>query len=278
MQVDGKLVCAPDFPVWGIGPLGPTGFKDNGDGSVTHALTGLTWQQAFVGKKTWTDAGPYCDKLTLAGRTDWRLPTQTELLSIVDFTKQSPSIDSVMFPSTQTDHYWTASPGAPAYSGDVFWSCNFVDGYCNVGYPTEADYVRCVSPPTTQMQPPSQRFQVATDGTVTDALTKLTWQQGVSPSGYPKWSDAQAYCSGNVAKLPGDGWRLPNVLELMSLVDHGSRPAIDSTAFPDKTSESFWASTTEYEGDQAATVNFADGGTIFGLTTQPAPLFSRCVR
>lgn len=42
-----KLVCAPDYPVWGIEADSPVGiYKDNGDGTVADSLTGRTWQQA----------------------------------------------------------------------------------------------------------------------------------------------------------------------------------------------------------------------------------------
>ena len=43
----------------------------------------------------------------------WRLPSLTELQTIVDDTKASPSIDSNAFPGTSdTDYYWTSTPVA----------------------------------------------------------------------------------------------------------------------------------------------------------------------
>jgi hypothetical protein len=43
-------------------------------------------------------------------RTGWRLPTRRELLSIVHYGGQSPSIDSNYFPATQANWYWTNDP------------------------------------------------------------------------------------------------------------------------------------------------------------------------
>ena len=46
--------------------------------------------------------------------TDWRLPTQDELQAIVDVSQTStPKIDSMWFPNTQADRYWTSTTYAP---------------------------------------------------------------------------------------------------------------------------------------------------------------------
>ena len=43
--------------------------------------SGLTWARNanIAGTKDWTNAGTYCDELTYAGYSDWRLPSITEL-------------------------------------------------------------------------------------------------------------------------------------------------------------------------------------------------------
>ena len=45
----------------------------------------------------------------LCGYTDWRLPTERELLGIVA-SSGSPRIDTAWFPNTQASWYWTSSP------------------------------------------------------------------------------------------------------------------------------------------------------------------------
>lgn len=65
---------------------------------------------------------------TLCGASDWRLPSQKELLSVVHAGATNPSIDSLYFPNTATSFvYWTRSTYAsnPAYA----WVVYFVDGY-----------------------------------------------------------------------------------------------------------------------------------------------------
>ena len=57
-------------------------YLDNGDGTVTDCETGLVWQQEVGTIADWWGAGFYCDDLALGGRTNWRLPTREELLTL----------------------------------------------------------------------------------------------------------------------------------------------------------------------------------------------------
>ena len=52
-------------------------YTDNGDGTVTDNVTGLMWQQAVpTATYSWAGAVTYCSTLTLAGHSDWRLPSR----------------------------------------------------------------------------------------------------------------------------------------------------------------------------------------------------------
>ena len=73
------------------------------------------WQETIpTSTYTWNDAVSYCNGLSYAGYSDWRLPTPQELLTIVDNSKQYPAIDETYFPNT------------PAYLG-YFWSSTTVN-------------------------------------------------------------------------------------------------------------------------------------------------------
>jgi hypothetical protein len=142
ISVNGGIVCAPDYPVWGVGPASPTGFTDNGDGTVNHALTGLMWQQAVDSQSyNWSDAGKYCDGLVLGGHDNWRLPTEEELQSIVDFNQESPSISAIAFPSTPSKGFWAATPWIFWTSA---WGVSFRDGNNFYWHTSDANRVRCV--------------------------------------------------------------------------------------------------------------------------------------
>ena len=103
-------------------------FQDNGDGTVTDFNTGLMWQQKrTIGKTYWSSACDYCDELSLADHSDWRLPTRSELISIVDYGYQSslPAIDQKYFPGI-SDRYWSSS-GFTYDLGDA-WYVDFSTG------------------------------------------------------------------------------------------------------------------------------------------------------
>jgi hypothetical protein len=48
----------------------------------------------------------------LCGKSDWRVPKQSELLSIVDDSRVAPAIDSTYFPNTSNSWTWSSSPDA----------------------------------------------------------------------------------------------------------------------------------------------------------------------
>lgn len=79
--------------------------------TVNDSKTGLTWQDNSAAKNTkmnWTEARSYCSDLSLAGHSDWRLPSIKELLSIVDISKHDPAIKSG-FKQTASGCYWSSS-------------------------------------------------------------------------------------------------------------------------------------------------------------------------
>ncbi len=103
------------------------------------------------------------------------------------------------------------------------------------------------------------RFIDNKDGTVTDKETNLTWMKQ-DDGKRRKWEEAKKYCEGNQAKLPGEGWRLPTVKELISIVDYDKYgPAIDPI-FTETQTSYYWSS-TPYAGASgyAWIVFFGDG-------------------
>ena len=113
------------------------------------------WQQPDDGNSRYYDtifnlldsAVSYCDDLSLGGHNDWRVPTRTELESLVD-TNNTPMIVTGL--TAQTDKaYWT-STAVGGLSSDIY-GVDFSDGSTNQynnGVMVKDDlYVRCVRTP-----------------------------------------------------------------------------------------------------------------------------------
>lgn len=109
-----------------LNPVRPTtDYTDNGNGTVTHTPTGLMWKRCTEGQ-TWDGTASTCTgtatsmawdiaKLTtstFAGNSDWRMPTEEELLSLVDYTVFFPAINTSAFPNTPNQWFWSASVSA----------------------------------------------------------------------------------------------------------------------------------------------------------------------
>lgn len=103
--VDGRIKCYPTVShknngyyvryVRGPSTYGVNRFVDNHDGTVTDESTGLMWQQHDSGHgMDWEAALSYCQNLTLAGHSDWRLPNAKELEYIVNYSRSPGSTDS----------------------------------------------------------------------------------------------------------------------------------------------------------------------------------------
>ncbi len=117
--------------------------QDNGDHTVTDMDTGHTWQQVDDDiKRDWKSAQRYCHDQSLGGETDWRLPTPTELASIVVYRSTNPTIDETLFPSTDPSGYWSAI--SMAGNSWQAWIVDFQFGSVDFSRKKESHYVRCI--------------------------------------------------------------------------------------------------------------------------------------
>lgn len=189
-------------------------FIDNGNATVTHKITGLTWKRCAEGQvwdgKTCTGEPAfytYAQTLKLisnfAGNSDWRMPNVAELNSLLERERINPAINTTFFPNTLGAAFWTSSPIVQAADGFV-WGVTFGDGgHIFWGTPSEGYQVRLVRGRSLQGESgeytPTNTFTDLFNGTVTHKTTGLMWQRcAVGQS----W-DGKA-CSGSVSRYSYD--------------------------------------------------------------------------
>jgi hypothetical protein len=95
---------------------------------------------------TWMQALRYCEELTWAGKSDWRLPNEDELRSIADMKEpngEAARIDAGAFPNAPPSRLWSSSPVRE--DPDCAWVVPFgrdnEQAYAGKSY---TSYVRCV--------------------------------------------------------------------------------------------------------------------------------------
>jgi len=111
---------------------------------VVDKKLGLMWQDNSAAKsveKKWKSAKKYCQNLTLAGHSDWRLPSYDELLSIVDYDRYKSAI-MPSFQNVDFRDYWSSSQYVS--NAKDAWRVDFRYGVTYNFSKSDESYVRCV--------------------------------------------------------------------------------------------------------------------------------------
>ena len=261
-------------------------YTDNGDFTITDNVTGLMWQKNMGSKISYSDAVIQAKNMTLAGYSDWRIPTIKELFSLALYSGRVKGV-TVITKFIDTDYFdqpigdtsigereidaqtWSSThyEGLTMQGDSTLFGMNFVDGRIK-GYPKyqpgsgntipKTMYFRMVRGNTAYG---TNHYINNNDGTITDLATGLMWQQ--ADDGIARdWQNALSYAE-NLTLAGYSDWRLPNVKELNAIVDYKrspsetNSPAIDplfSTSTindPDGNPGNypyFWTSTTLQDG------------------------------
>lgn len=101
-------------------------------------------------------------------------------------------------------------------------------------------------------------FALHGNGTVTDTVTGLMWQQ--ADGGEMSFEAAQAYV-GNLVLGGHSDWRLPTAQEAFSILNHGKQnPPLDPAVFPNSGAEYWWSGETQVGIATRVWVTNAGGG------------------
>jgi hypothetical protein len=115
----------------------------NGDRTITDIASGMMWElETKNTKQTWKNAMDYCENASTAMYTDWRLPEQKEIRTIVNFTRYLPAMNIDFFHDTMSAFYWSSTSDA-SYTGRA-WGVYFYYGSGNLNAKDSSYYVRAV--------------------------------------------------------------------------------------------------------------------------------------
>ncbi|MFI3247463.1 MAG: DUF1566 domain-containing protein, partial [Ferrimonas sp.] len=209
--------------------------------------TQLTWERQS--SRLWMnaqEAKSYCDTLQLDGYKDWRLPLMKELVSIGDYGEFRPAINTHAFlnmPRMSSGVWALPVSDHP----DHIWHVGFPDAHIMGQHTASTKLVRCVR---ADGGAAFHRNDFVDNGnqTVTDNVSGLQWQQIIDDQRRP-WESALSYCQ-QLTLAGKNDWRLPNVKELVSIVNYNKvQPSIDELYFPNTPYKYyFWSSTSDIGG------------------------------
>jgi Protein of unknown function (DUF1566)/Viral BACON domain len=261
-------------------------YTDNGDGTITDNNTGLIWIKEPQGKMTWYDAISNVPSFSLAGYSDWRVPTIKELYSLINFngvtgqteTNSTPYLDTTYFNFYYGDtslgeriidcqYISSTSYVSTTMNGNAtFFGVNFADGRIKGYGKSQRFYVRYVRGGSGYGE---NNFVNNGDGTITDQANGLMWMQndsghlnaGDNNDGKMNWQQALNWAE-NLEYGGHSDWRLPNAKELQALVDYTRSPATTNSPAIDPIFKStsiidgfgavnygyFWTSTSHLDG------------------------------
>ncbi len=119
-------------------------FTDNGNGTITDNYTGLVWQKIqSPNSMTWEEALAYASTLSLAGKTDWRVPNVKELQSLNDEKLSKPSFNKTYFTNISSGNFWSSTT-LSAPQPTQAWDINVDYGIVSYNLKTVKEFVLCV--------------------------------------------------------------------------------------------------------------------------------------
>ena len=263
---EGKAFYGQDAQYAEAGFCAPQNFVVQGTEAepvIYDRNTGLKWQKKYGDYMDWSEAEDYCESLNYGGITSgWRVPNVKEIQTILDYGK---IYDNPYF--TYTERLWTSNEDIQ--DSTKAWYTYFYFGRVDtVATSSYKCAVRCVY--GTELNEGISTS--TTNGVTKDTNTKLYWAN--TYASYLTWEKAFEYCD-NLEYGGYSDWRVPNINELSSLINHAKyNPASDFAGMP---SETFWSSTTSVSANTEALIVYFRYGSVYG-SNKIYNLNVRCVR
>ncbi len=233
-------------------------YTDNGDGTITDQVTGLTWQKAYK-VMSYEDAVEKVKTFNLANHLDWRIPTIKEVYSLMLFSGvdissrdmsslppgRKPFLDTKIFDFDYGSNgervidvqllSSTIYRGTTMGGNSTIFGVNVADGRIK-GYPMfdpRSGSGKNLTVRFVRGNPEygKNNFKDNEDGTISDFATGLMWQQSDSNKKM-SWKNALSWAQQKNSEnhLNYSDWRLPNAKELQSIVDYSRSPQTTGSA------------------------------------------------
>lgn len=246
---------------------------------VKDCKTGLTWHRnanPFDFPLNWNEAYEYILSMNanIKESIHWRLPTRTELFSLISHQEINPSLlEGHPFENVFNGYYWTQTECARL--SDQAWYIHLGGGRVYRGMKHGSYMVWPVAGPKMESYFSDNRFKK--DGNfIFDSITNRTWFVGIEMNQTAvTWKEAlNSIKSLNDNKTAGFiDWRLPNIRELDSLVDTSRHsPAFFKDYSFERIQEGYWSSTTSLYEPRYAWVLYTRDGAI-GVGFKPKANF-----
>lgn len=274
------------------------------DGEVVRdRLTGLVWTldaNPADFPRGWQEAHEVTAAMNrdaMFGHRDWRVPNRRELRSLLSYQDSRPSLPvGHPFRNIFQGWYWTSTTAAinPAFAWYVhlagarmfyghkkrfalLWPvCGQTEVVLRTGQEHCFDESGAEVPCQGTGQDgelrlggawPDPRFRTMEEGVI-DLLTGLCWRRDADLCGGPvSWAEAlEEVRTLNRSSGTSEGWRLPNINELESLVDCARHsPALPAQHPFRRVGEEYWSSTTSaFELDWAWALYLTKGAVGVG--------------
>ena len=127
-----------------------TSINQNTVKTILDIQAGLEWQHQGNKAANWTGAKAYCEKLVIGNKSDWRLPSIKELVSITNYSKGPPAVNEYFFTATADSEYWSSTQFLESQSH--VWYMNFRFGDLYFADMNMFFFIRCVRDSRVQNQ------------------------------------------------------------------------------------------------------------------------------
>lgn len=239
---------------------GALSFEDLGNGSAKDLLTGITWAKPVTSSSmTQAEATAWCNENTggLPGN-GWAMPSVYALYGLLDFGRATlPMQDTELFGPGGSELWSSTLAGIGG--GTPYMYVHFSMGEMVLNDSENHSYARCAK--ISQSTVMANRYVKAIDNTVVDRLTGLRWSATLDCLECD-WTQALAACLEK-----GEGWRLPNAKELVSLLDFSLPycPRWDPALGGCPLETELWSSTPIHAATPTAAVVWIDSGYVMRM-------------